>query len=119
MAKKLTKYQAKNSQVKATTDSRTPKGLADGKLSKSVIDYSAREIGEGIYNTVKTNASKEYKDLKKVGDSIYNEAKRKAGQASDAFDAGYNLLFKKKGGPITALNQVQDMYSKMYSKKKK
>jgi hypothetical protein len=26
---------------------------------------------------------------------------------------------KKKGGPITAMDKVQDMYSKMYSKKKK
>jgi hypothetical protein len=113
-----TKYQAGGK----VTDSRTKKGLADGKMSKGILDYSAREIAEGIYNTekanakgayntvkgaaegfynkAKTNAGKEYDDLKKVGNSIYNEAKRKAGQASDAFDAGYNLLFKKKGGTV-------------------
>lgn len=113
-----TKYQGGGK----VTDSRTKKGLADGKMSKGILDYSAREIAEGIYNTekanakgayntvkgaaegfynkAKTNAGKEYDDLKKVGDGIYNEAKRKAGQASDAFDAGYNLLFKKKGGAV-------------------
>lgn len=119
MAKKFVKYQAKNSQVKATTDSRIPKGLADGKLSKSVIDYSAREIAEGIYNTEKANFKGASDAISKAGTAVYNEAKRKSGQASDAFDATYNLLFKKKGGSITAMDKVQDMYSKMYSKKKK
>jgi len=92
MAKKLTKYQAKNSQVKATTDSRTPKGLADGKLSKSVIDYSLREIAEGIINTEKANFKGASDAISKVGNSVYN------------------LLFKKKGGPITAMDKVQNMY---------
>ena len=111
MAKKLTKYQAKNSQVKATTDSRTPKGLADGKLSKNVIDYSAREIAQGIYNTEKATFKGASDAISKAGTAVYNEAKRKAGQASDAFDAGYNLLFKKKGGRIpTAMDKLQAYY---------
>jgi len=118
MKKGGAKYQAGGK----VTDSRTKKGLADGKMSKGILDYSAREIAEGIYNTekanakgayntvkgaaegfynkAKTNAGKEYDDLKKVGNGIYNEAKRKAGQASDAFDAGYNFLFKQKGGAV-------------------
>lgn len=113
MAKKtIKKYQAKNSEVKATTDSRTPKGLADGKLSKSVIDYSAREIAEGIYNTEKANFKGAFDIASEAGTAVYNLAKRKSEQASDAFDAAYNLLFKKKGGPVTALDQVQRMHSK-------
>ena len=37
----------------------------------------------------------------------------------DTINSKNNQVTQKKGGPITALDQVQDMYSKMYSKKKK
>ena len=76
------------------------KGLADGSMSKSALDYSAREIADGLYNTGKTIKDAAYNKAKAVVDDAYNAAKRKAGYASDAFDAGYNLLFKEKGGSV-------------------
>jgi hypothetical protein len=76
------------------------KGLADGSMSKSPVDYSAREIAEGLYNTGKTIKDEAYNKAKAVVDDAYNTAKRKAGYVGDAFNAGYNLLFKEKGGSV-------------------
>jgi hypothetical protein len=84
----------------SNTGSTGKKGLADGKMSKNVLDYSAREIAEGIKNTGKTVGDAAYNKAKGVVDDVYNAAKRKAGYASDAFDAGYNFLFKEKGGAV-------------------
>jgi hypothetical protein len=84
----------------SNTGSTGKKGLADGKMSKNALDYSAREIAEGIKNTGKTVGDAAYNKAKGVVDDVYNAAKRKAGYASDAFDAGYNFLFKEKGGAV-------------------
>ena len=85
------------------------KGLADGSLSKNVLDYSAREIAEGISNTAKTAKDAAYNKAKGVVDDVYNTAKRKAGYVGDAFDAGYNFLFKEKGGAVKKKYQTGGM----------
>jgi hypothetical protein len=76
------------------------KGLADGSMSKSAADYSAREIAEGIYNTGKTIKDEAYNKAKAIVDDAYNTAKRKAGYLGDAFDAAWNFGFKQKGGSV-------------------
>lgn len=96
----------------SNSSSTSKPGLADGKMSKSALDYSAREIAEGVSNTAKTAKDAVYNKAKAVADDVYNTAKRKAGYASDAFDAGYNLLFKKKGGAVK-----KSMYAKTKKRK--
>lgn len=76
------------------------KGLADGSMSKNPLDYSAREIVEGAYNTGKAIKDEAYNKAKAIVEEAYKTGKRKAGYAGDAFDAGYNFLFKKHGGSV-------------------
>lgn len=104
-----TKKVVSNSNSSSGSSSSSKRGLADGSMSKSVLDYSPRQIAEGAYNTGKAIKDDVYNAGKKVVDDVYNTAKRKAGYLGDAFDAGYNFFMKEKGGSVKKKYQAGGM----------
>ena len=132
MAKKLTKYQAKDSQVKATADSTEYfKGKKElyGKMAGLQRQfYGMTDETKASMETARQAAKDEVRQWKKGKFGLYDKdghpinltSKSNKSQPdsskSDWYKAATKLMNKKAGGtiskPVTSLDKVQEYYKK-------
>jgi hypothetical protein len=95
-----------------------PVRTAKGVLAGAARVDEARENRESRANTTQPKSAKPYMSTPREDAKAAKYNAKRYGDFKDITPGAY-ITKEKKGGPITALDQVQDMYSKMYSKKKK
>jgi hypothetical protein len=103
MAKKLTKYQAKKSEVKPTTYSTD----YYNKVTKTYYDIS-NKVDNAPYGGGMPN--EQYEGRKKIVDLLYKGAKESSKDSMRQIHKG-QPGFDKDGNPVTAMDMLQRMYS--------